>query len=99
MSQHNDLIVRVLKGLENTAANATDKAIQDGFAEGRAYRINYRDTIVQNGEEIVLRYDNAGDTVLALSTLEVQQGGVSYEIYTADNVTEDTPFSGSDVAI
>lgn len=99
MSQHNDLLIRVLEGLGGSDAGLINASIDNGFAEGRAYRINYRDTIVQNGDEIVLRYDNAGDTVLTLSTLEVQQGGVTYEIYTADNVTETTPFTGSDVAI
>lgn len=98
MSQYNDLVVRLLSAIEGQGGEI-NASIENGFAEGRAYRVNYRDTIPQDGNEIVLRYDNGGDTVLTLSTLEVQQGGVAYEIYSSDNVTETSPFDGTPLPI
>lgn len=95
MSQHNDLIVNYLRGLRDTVAGQVSTALDTGFAEGRAYRINYRDTIPQGGGPIVLKYEVGGDTVLTLSTLEVQQGGVAYEVFTSDNVTETASFTGT----
>lgn len=95
MSQYNDLIVSYLRGLQDTVAGQVNASIATGFAEGRGYRINYRDTILQGGAPIILKYDVGGDTVLTLSTLEIQQGGLAYEVFTSDNVTENTAFTGT----
>lgn len=94
--QHNDLVVRFLKSVSGSAVvSEVEGRISSGFAEGRAYRINYRETLPQGGGGVVLKYEVGGDTVLTLSTLEVQQGGVTYEVYTQDGVTEDTSFTGT----
>lgn len=95
MSQYNDLIISYLKSLRDSVAGQVGTSIDRGFAEGRGYRINYRDTILQGGNPVVLKYEVGGDTVLTLSTLEVQQGGLSYEVFTSDNVTETAAFTGT----
>lgn len=95
MSQHNDLVIKYLRGLSGGVAGEVGLSLETGFAEGRGYRINYRDTILQGGGPIVLKYEVGGDTVLTLSTLEVQQGGLAYEVFTSDNVTETAAFTGT----
>lgn len=74
-----------------TSSSAEDIA----FDGGDSFRIDYPFTIPQNGDPIVLKYVVNAPTILTLSTLEIDQGGVLYRVYTESQATETAPFTNN----
>lgn len=62
------------------------------FDNGDSYRIDYPFTIPQGGAPIVLKYIVSEPTILTLSTIELDQGGIEYRVFTAAQTTETATF-------
>jgi type 1 fimbria pilin len=63
------------------------------FDNGDSYRIDYPFTIPQNGGPLVIKYIVNEPTILTLSTIEIDQGGIEYRIFTEAQATETSPFT------
>jgi len=63
------------------------------FDNGASFRVDYPFSIPQNGDPIVLKYSVTAPTILTLSTVEIDQGGVIYKVYTEAQTTETSAFT------
>lgn len=63
------------------------------FENGDSYRINYPFSIPQGGGPIVIKYIVSEPSVLTLSTIEIDQGGILYRIFVEAQTTETAPFT------
>jgi len=63
------------------------------FDNGDSYRIDYPIRIPQGGGPLVIKYIVNEPTILTLSTIEIDQGGIEYRIFTEAQTTETSPFT------
>lgn len=63
------------------------------FDNGDSYRIDYPFNIPQGGGPIVIKYVVNEPTILTLSTIELDQGGIEYRVFTEAQTTETEPFT------
>lgn len=76
-----------------TSVGGIGQSSDEAFETGNSYRINYPFNIPQGGGPIVIKYIVNEPSVLTLSTIELDQGGIEYRIFTAAQTTETSPFT------
>lgn len=62
------------------------------FANGREFRIN-EEFSIDTGQSIIYKFVVGINTVLTFSSVECDQGGVKYSVWTLPQTTELTPFT------
>lgn len=78
----------------NGQPNLSDKENQ-AFNNGGSFRIDMPFSIPQNGGPFVIKYTISQPVILTLSTIEIDQGGVLYKVYTEEQATETQAFTTS----
>ncbi len=62
------------------------------FFEGREFRVSIPLSVPLD-TEFFIKYVAAGDTILTTSQIEIDQGGIEYTVWSAEQATELTPFN------
>lgn len=89
-----DMFTSAVEGVRRYKTESTSMA-ETAFVEGRSFRIDYPFSIPQDGSPIVLKYEVVAPAVLTLSTIEIDQGGIIYKVYTDEQTTETSAFTNA----
>jgi hypothetical protein len=63
------------------------------FDNGDSYRVDYPFSIANNGDSIVIKYIVNEPSILTLSSVEVDKGGIEYKVFAGSQTAELTPFN------
>lgn len=84
-----------IRGAGGSATSTLAQKESNAFDTGGSFRIDLPFSIPQNGDPFVIKYTINEPVILTLSTIEIDQGGVLYKVYTEDQATETQAFTTS----